>query len=107
MQEIVGTEQFANEVTASQQLTLVDFWGPNCGPCRAMMPILERLARQTPDVKFVKVDCTSEADNRELSAAHKIYGIPCLIFFKEGKEVKRLLGLQTEDTIKLEIQKFK
>lgn len=94
---------FAQEVS-SQGVVVVDFWGPRCGPCRALAPVLEKVAETTPDAKFAKVNVD---DAPTLFQEHKVSSIPCLIFFKDGKETARLVGLQSETKIKDTITRVK
>jgi len=78
-------------------LTLVDFGAPWCTPCRLQEPILRRLAAQfegTVLVVTVNVD-----EFREISSKLVIQSIPTLILFRNGKEIQRFLGLQSEFTL--------
>lgn len=82
----------------SKGLVLVDFWAPWCGPCRMQTPILERLASEDGiSAKITKLN-TDEAP----SVAQKmgIQAIPTLILFRDGVEVDRMVGVQTEDSLK-------
>ena len=82
--------QFDEEVTKSQKLVLVDFWAPWCGPCRAIAPILNDLAKEREDsVKVVKINVDEEQVN---AAKLGIMTIPTLVLFKDGQAVDRLLG---------------
>lgn len=75
----------------------------NCMPCLMMSPIIEELSENMKEVKFVKINVD---DNQELSHKYKISSIPCLIIFKSGKEVDRVIGAHSADVIekKLKIQ---
>jgi len=78
-------------------LTLVDFGAPWCTPCRLQEPILRRLAAQfegTVLVVTVNVD-----EFREISSKLVIQSIPTLILFRNGKEIQRFVGLQSEFTL--------
>ena len=82
--------QFENEVMKSEKLVLVDFWAPWCGPCRAIAPILNELAKEREDtVKIVKINVDEEQVN---AAKLGIMTIPTLVLFKDGQAVDRLLG---------------
>ncbi len=83
---------FAQEVINSDVAVLVDFWAEWCMPCKMLAPTVEELARDySGKLKVGKVDTDS---NREISLAHGISAIPTLILFKDGKVVKRLVGMQ-------------
>ncbi len=95
----LNKDNFAAET--AEGLVLVDFWAPWCGPCRMQSPILERLAEGGQiSGRIAKVN-TDEA--RELAADLGISSIPTLILFKDGKEIERMVGLQTEDSLKVKL----
>jgi thioredoxin 1 len=82
--------QFDSEVVQSDKLVLVDFWAPWCGPCRAIAPILNDLAKEREEsVKVVKINVDEEQVN---AAKLGIMTIPTLVLFKDGQPVDRLLG---------------
>lgn len=81
----------------STDVTVVDFFATWCGPCKMISPIIEKLANDITNVKFVKVDVDK---HDELARVYGIMSIPTLIFFKDGKEVKRHVGFINEDKIK-------
>lgn len=86
----VNSGNFEQEVLHSSQPVLVDFWGPQCGPCLALLPKIESLAERYGDkVKITKVEAPK---NRRLCLTLKILSLPTFLFFKNGKEVDRLSG---------------
>lgn len=94
MAEIVLTdENFAEEVFTSDIPVLVDFWGNGCGPCRALSPVLEKMAVEL-DGK-VKVGKVNVDDQEELTREYKIMSIPTLKLFRNGKVVRTGIGVKT------------
>ena len=82
---------FEAEVIHSTVPVAVDFYGSTCGPCRIFKPILESLAEAIGDkAKIVAVDV---AENERLAIDHGIQAIPTILVFKDGHEVRRMVGL--------------
>ncbi|MEN6319792.1 MAG: thioredoxin family protein [Syntrophaceae bacterium] len=97
----VTKETFHAEVESSSGLVLVDFWGPACVPCLALMPFVDELAeKHGQDIKVVKVDSSK---NRRLCIDLKVMGLPTFLMYKKGQEVDRLSG---KDVNKEELSKF-
>ena len=85
---------FAAFIATEPGPVVVDFWAPWCGPCRALAPRLEQLARQF--VGQVRMRKFNVDDAPELAAALGVLGIPTLILFKDGQAHSRLVGLHDE-----------
>lgn len=86
-----------------QGLTIVDFWAPWCGPCRAQAPILETLEAEMPEVKVAKVNVD---ENEELAIRFGVRSIPTLIVFENGAPKAKAVGTQSlADLKKLIAQK--
>lgn len=80
---------FAQEVLNSEKPVLVDFWAPWCGPCRMVVPLVEKIARENADIKVVKVNVDEE---QELAMQYQVMSIPTLMVFKNGKITNQVLG---------------
>jgi len=89
----LNDENFAKTIASG--LVLVDFHATWCGPCRMITPIVEQLAETTKDkAKIAKVDIDQ---SQETTANLQITSVPTLILFKDGKEVKRVVGVKDFD----------
>jgi len=85
-------QNFENEVINSDKPVLVDFYADWCGPCRMISPIIEQLAEQYEGkAKIAKVNVDS---NGPIAVRYKVMGVPSLVFFKNGREVNRIVGAQ-------------
>lgn len=93
----VTTTSFSDEVLESDKPVLVDFWAPWCGPCRMLAPVVEKLAASVGDqAKFVKLNTDQHP---EIAGQYQVSGIPCLILFKGGQAVDRIVGFVPEQQI--------
>ena len=82
---------FASEVIESDLPVLVDFFAPWCGPCKALAPALEDIAKKYDGrLKIVKVNVD---DAQQLAGKYRIQGVPTLMSFKDGKIVDTIVGL--------------
>ena len=86
----LNRDNYESEVLQSPEPVMVDFWGPQCKPCLALMPAVDRLEEQyTGKIKVAKVNAV---ENRMLCARLRVIGLPAYLFYKDGAEIKRLAG---------------
>ena len=99
----VTIEEFNEIINNSYKLVVVDFFAEWCMPCLMLAPVIEELAEKMPEIKFVKLNTD---ENRKLSSKYGISSIPCLIIFKNGKEIDRMIGAQSGEAIEKKIKKY-
>jgi len=88
----VNRDTYETEVLQSELPIMVDFWGPQCRPCLALMPAVDELEKEYEGtIKVAKVNAT---ENRMLCAKLRVIGLPAYLFYKDGAEVQRLAGEQ-------------
>ena len=83
---------FQEQVLDSDKLTMIDFWAEWCGPCRAIGPVVEELAKEY-DGK-VNIGKVNVDQNPQLSVKYGITSIPAILFVKNGEVVDKLVGSQ-------------
>ncbi len=102
---VLTAENFQQQVLASEQLVMVDFWAPWCPPCLELAPTVSELADEyAGKVKVGKVNVDVEG-NKALSDKYVGKGIPVVRFFKGGKEVDEVLGLVPKKDLVKKIKK--
>lgn len=100
----VSDSSFEHQVLKSEKPVLVDFWAAWCAPCRMLAPTVEAIAEQYSErAAVVKLNVD---DNPTTAAAYQIRGIPTLILFSEGKEVERVIGATSKESISRLIEKY-
>lgn len=92
---------FEKEVLKSEKPVLVDLWAPWCGPCRMLGPVVEELAQEYSGKAVVGKLNTDE--NSETMATYRVSAIPTLLFFKSGKLVEQMVGVQSKAAIKAKL----
>ncbi len=86
----VNTDNFEEEILDAQQTVILDFWAEWCGPCMMLAPVLHEVAEENADITVGKVNVDEEP---ALAQAYGISSIPTLVVIKNGKEVKRSVGV--------------
>ena len=92
----INKNNFQNEVLNSERKVLLDFWAPWCGPCRMVVPIVEEIAAERPDIKVGKINVDEEA---ELASQFGIMSIPTLVVIENGKIVNQAMGARPKEAI--------
>lgn len=99
------TDSNVNEVIASGRPVVIDFWATWCGPCMALAPVIDELAKEYADKAVIgKYNVDEET---ELSGQYRIMSIPTLLFFKNGEQVRELrMTGATKDSLRERIEKL-
>jgi thioredoxin len=100
----VNDSSFEKEVLQSDKLMLVDFWAEWCAPCRMLAPTIEAIAEQF--IESARVVKLNVDDNTSTAQRYGIKGIPTLILFSAGKEVERVVGATSKESISRMIEKY-
>jgi len=95
-------QNFDNEILKS--LVVVDFWNPWCSPCNRLNPIIKSFSEHNSDVVVGKLNTI---ENPRITTQLRVDAIPTIMFFKDGKLVKRLLGLHSEQQLQTYLNELK
>lgn len=92
----VNKNNFENEVIKNEELVLVDFNADWCGPCQMLKLVIDEISNENKNVKIVSVNVDEE---EELSIKYQVSSIPCLVLFKDGKEIDRKVGFVSKEVL--------
>ena len=92
----INKSNFQSEVLNSEKKVLLDFWAPWCGPCRMVVPIVEEIAHERPDIKVGKVNVDEET---ELASQFGVMTIPTLVVMEKGKILRQTVGAMPKEEI--------
>jgi len=92
----LNEKNFEEEVKNYKGKVLVDFYADWCGPCQMLGPIVEDIAKEAKDFKVGKINVD---DNEDIAREYGVMSIPCVISYKDGKELNRSVGLVDKDAL--------
>ena len=97
-------ENFEKEVMESSVPVMVDFWATWCMPCKMVVPIIEEMARDYSErLKIAKLNVDDAID---VATRFRVMNIPTLIFFDKGREIGRMVGVVSKDSIAAKMQEL-
>jgi thioredoxin 1 len=86
----LNRDNYEDEVLKAEEPVIVDFWGPLCGPCLALMPAVDKLEEEFKGK--IKVGKVNASENRMLCVKVRVIGLPTFLVYKDGEEINRLTG---------------
>ena len=92
----ITADNFKKEVLEESKTVLIDFYADWCGPCKMLAPVLEEIAKENINTKFVKINVD---DAQDLAMEYNVMSIPTLVVIKNGKEVNRVVGLVSKSEL--------
>jgi len=98
----ITKDNFEKEVLNSDRPVLIDFWAPWCMPCKIIAPTVDSLAHELRG--RIKVSKSNVDENPDIATALSVLNIPTLIVFKDGKEVSRMMGVNSKEAIEAKLK---
>ena len=93
--KVINEQEFEKAIN-SKKLVVIDFSASWCMPCRMLKPIMERVETKVKDVNFYNVDID---ESEEVAKRYRIFSVPTLVAFRDGKKVDSMVGLNSNDDI--------
>ncbi|KAJ0025407.1 thioredoxin M-type, chloroplastic-like [Pistacia vera] len=102
--QVVTDSSWENQVIASANPVLVEFWAPWCGPCRMIAPVIDELAKEYAG----KISCfkLNTDDCPNIATQYGIRSIPTVLFFKNGEKKESVIGAVPKTTLSATIEKY-
>lgn len=96
--------EFEQKILKSENLVVVDFWAPWCGPCKMIGPILDKISQEYDGkIKIYKINID---EHQATASKYQVLSIPTLLFFQNGKVANQVVGVKSEADIKKIIDSF-
>ena len=92
----INNNNFQNEVMNSEKKVLLDFWAPWCGPCRMVVPMVEEIAQERPDILVGKINVDEQP---ELASQFGVMSIPTLVVMEKGQILNQARGARPKRAI--------
>ena len=92
----ITKENFKKEVMETEKTILLDFWASWCMPCQMLLPTIDEIAEECPDITVGKINVDEE---QELAMSFGISSIPTLLIIKDGKTVEKAVGVRAKNQI--------
>lgn len=105
MSEFIATEaNFQTDVLDAKVPVMVEFGATWCTPCKILAPIIHELAGELSDVKIGTLDVDEQSN---LAQQYNVMSVPTMLFFKDGKVMDQMVGVQSKDVIKAKLEELK